>query len=128
MKLTNAKSAKKKQSFCATVDQLMTSESVPDVGSVIISYTNVIIFINGWRLKTHETYKMLHKIMRKTINLLLCWSTYDVWKHPKCWESFHMLWKINNVHQRMTSKNVWNSQNATKNNDQSISCWLTYDI
>ena len=47
MKLTNAKNAMKKQTFCAPVDQLMTSESVPNVGRVIISYANVIIFING---------------------------------------------------------------------------------
>ena len=70
----------------------------------------------------------------KAIIWITCWSTDDVWKRPKCWKWHHTQWKINDVHQLMTSKNIWNAQNAsnaTNRNEKAIiliTCWSTDDI
>ena len=62
------------------------------------------------------------KTNEKTIILLTCWSIYDVWKRSKCWKCYYTQSKMNHFHQRMTPKNVWNSQKVTiKNKNQSRS-------
>ena len=40
------------------VDELMTSQNVSNAGNGILWNDTSIIVINGWHLKTYETYKM----------------------------------------------------------------------
>ena len=57
--------AMNKQWFCSPVDQLMTSENVPNAGNAIVRNEKSIMIINGWRLKTYETNKTIQKAMNK---------------------------------------------------------------
>ena len=62
------------------------------------------MYYTQWKINNYHS--------EKTVILLTCWSTYDVWKRLKCWKGYCTWYKSNNFHQRVTCTNVWNSQNC----------------